>query len=272
MPYARIGHLELYYETHGEGDPLVLVMGLGADSSSWELQVPELSRHYRTVVFDNRDVGRSSYVGEPYGIREMAQDTIGLADALELERFHLLGLSMGGAIAQEVALAIPERVMTLTLCVTYACATAWTRERSRLEAASMAQKSDEQLVDEQLLGSFSNASYSRPGYIPYLRKLILSYEHRQRREGYLRQLEATVRHDATDRLPGLAMPVHVIGAEEDLRVPVWRSRELADLIPGARLSVISGAAHAVNVERPDDLNALVLGFLREAAETSEIRG
>jgi pimeloyl-ACP methyl ester carboxylesterase len=262
---VKLGELELYYEIHGDGEPLVCVMGLGADLSVWELQIPDFSRHYRTVAFDNRDAGRSSYVDAPYGIREMAEDTIALADVLDLERFHLLGQSMGGAIAQEVALAIPDRVLTLTLCVTYAAATAWTRERARLEAETMAAKSDEQLLDEQLLASFSNEAYSRPGFISYLRRLILSYPYPQRRAGLRRQLEATSRHDARDRLHLLRMPVHVIGAEEDLRVPVWRSRELADLIPGARLSIIPGAGHAANIERPDELNKLVLEFLRDAA-------
>lgn len=269
MPYLKLGERDLYYEVHGEGEPLVCVMGMGADLSAWELQVPEFCRRYRTVVFDNRDVGRSSYVEEAYGIAEMAEDTIALADALELERFHLLGQSMGGAIAQEVALAIPERVLTLTLLVTYASATPWTHERARLEAESMPGKSDEQLLDEQLLASFSNAAYAKPGYIAYLRKLILSYPYPQRREGYLRQLEATTRHDARDRLHLLTMPVHVIGAEEDLRVPVWRSRELATLIPGARLSIIPGAGHAANIECPDEVNGLVLDFLRQAEAPAE---
>jgi pimeloyl-ACP methyl ester carboxylesterase len=206
MPYAEVGRHRLYYEVHGDGVPLLCVMGLGADATAWDAQVPEVARQHRTVIFDNRDVGRSSYSGEPYGVRDMAEDTIGLAEALELGRFHLLGLSLGGAIAQEVALAVPDRV----------------------------------------------------------RKLILSYPRRQRRDGYLRQLEASSRHEARDRLPALGMPVHVIGAEQDIRAPVWKSREPAVLIPGARLSIVRGAAHAANIERPGELNSLVLDFLRNS--------
>jgi 3-oxoadipate enol-lactonase len=267
MPYADLAGLRLYYEIHGDGEALVCVMGLGADATAWDLQVPEFAQHFRTVVFDNRDVGRSSYVDRPYGVRDMADDTIALADALDLERFHLLGLSMGGAIAQEVALAIPDRVLTLTLCVSYAGTGRWVLERARLENETMNQKSDEQLIDDQMLRSFSEAMYDQASRIAYIRKLMLSYPHRQRREGYVRQLAASSNHEARERLSALTMPVHVIGAEHDMRAPVWKSRELAELIPGARLSIVPGAGHAVNIERPAELAALVLGFLRDPRPT-----
>jgi 3-oxoadipate enol-lactonase len=267
MPYAELAGLRLYYEVHGDGEPLVCVMGLGADATAWDLQVPEFGRHFRTVVFDNRDAGRSSYADRPYGVRDMSADAIALADALELPRFHLLGLSMGGAIAQEVALAVPDRVLTLTLAVSYAGSSGWVLERARLETETIAQKSDELLVDEHLLRSFSETMYEQPSRIAYIRKLMLSYPHRQRRDGYLRQLAASSRHEARDRLSALKMPAHVIGAEHDLRVPVWKSRQLAELIPGARLSIVAGAGHAVNVERPEDFTALVLDFLRDPQPT-----
>jgi pimeloyl-ACP methyl ester carboxylesterase len=107
-------------------------MGLGADALGLALQVPEWSKHFRTVVFDNRDVGRSSYADGDYEMMDIARDTLRLADHLEIDAFHLLGVSMGGAVAQELALGWPDRVRTLTLCVTWGGSGEWGREFSRL--------------------------------------------------------------------------------------------------------------------------------------------
>ena len=101
MPFADANGQRLYYESHGEGEPLVIVMGLAADHLAWAMQVPEWSKHYRVIEFDNRDVGQSSYAEGPYEIADMARDTLALADELGLDSFHLLGMSMGGTIAQE---------------------------------------------------------------------------------------------------------------------------------------------------------------------------
>src|SRR5688572_20840981 len=102
---------ELYYEVHGEGPPLVLVMGIGYDSTLWTLgQVPALSQRFQVVIFDNRDAGRSSRATSAYTIADMADDTVALMDALDIEKSHVCGLSMGGMIAMELALRHPGRV------------------------------------------------------------------------------------------------------------------------------------------------------------------
>src|SRR5688572_18237777 len=107
---------QLYYEVHGDGDPLLLVMGIGYDSSLWKLhQVPVLAKRFRVVIFDNRDAGSSSKAKEPYSIGDMADDVAGLLDGLEIPRAHLLGLSMGGMIGQEFALRHPHRLNRLVL-------------------------------------------------------------------------------------------------------------------------------------------------------------
>ena len=119
MPHADCNGQRLYYEVHGEGEPLLCVHGLSADTLGWLLADPRVVAGHHTIVFDNRDVGQSSRATGDYEIADMAADALALADALELDRFHLLGLSMGGAISQELALTAPERVRTLTLCVTF---------------------------------------------------------------------------------------------------------------------------------------------------------
>ena len=120
MPNATIRELDMYYEVAGSGEPLLLIMGLGADLNAWVRQTPVLSTRYRTVTIDNRGVGRSSKPPGPYSTAQMADEAAGLLDHLGVERAHVLGVSMGGMIAQEVALRHPRRVGTLTLVCTYA--------------------------------------------------------------------------------------------------------------------------------------------------------
>ena len=113
---VRANGQELYFEVHGEGPPLVLVMGIGYDATLWTLaQVPALSQRFQVVIFDNRDVGRSSKAAAPYTIADMADDVAALMDALDIKRAHLLGLSMGGMIAQEFALRHADRLHRLVL-------------------------------------------------------------------------------------------------------------------------------------------------------------
>jgi 3-oxoadipate enol-lactonase len=155
MPTVEVNGQKLYYEVHGEGEPLLCVMGLSADTLAWMLQVPAFSAGYRTVIFDNRDVGQSSMADGSYEIADMAQDALALADALELNAFHLLGVSMGGAIAQEIAVAAPERVRTLTLAVTFPAGGAWARKLAEVWAARVRRASREERVDELMLLTFS---------------------------------------------------------------------------------------------------------------------
>jgi 3-oxoadipate enol-lactonase len=265
VPHLDANGQRLYYEVHGEGEPLLCVMGLAVDTLGWTLQVPAWSQRFRTIVFDNRDVGQSSQAGGDYAVADMARDTLALADALELGSFHLVDLSMGGAIAQELALAAPERVRTLTLCVTFGGGGRWGRDHARIWAERSRGRSREEAIDELLLLCLSERTYENAGLVAFLRTRMLENPHPQSPEAFMRQLVATSRHEARDRLGQLTMPVHVIGAEQDVLLPVWKSRELAELIPGARLTVLEGAAHGVNLERAEDFNAAVLDFLAAAA-------
>ncbi len=266
MPTATVNGTEIYYESHGEGEPLLCVMGLAADTMSWALQVPAFSERHRAVFFDNRDVGQSGYVTRDYTVRDMAHDAIGLADELGLDTFHLLGVSMGGMIAQEVALAVPERIRTLTLVVTFGGAGRWGVEKGRIWTKDAEHKTREDMIDELLLLCLSEKTFENVEMCAFLKDMMMQNPHPQQPEGFARQLAAASGHETRDRLGKLAMPVHVIGAEEDVLVPVWKSRELARIISGAELTVLEGAAHGVNLERAEEFNAAVLEFLAEHAE------
>ena len=121
MPKEKIGDIEMYYQVQGQGDPLVLIQGLTMDYTGWLLQSSVFSDTYRVVVFDNRGVGRTDAPQEPYTTAQMADDTAGLLDFLKIEKAHILGLSLGGMIAQEFGIKHPDRVKSLILAGTAAC-------------------------------------------------------------------------------------------------------------------------------------------------------
>ena len=265
VPTAEAKGQRLYYEVHGEGEPLLCVMGLGADSRAWIPEIGNWKGERRVVVFDNRDVGRSSHVEKPYEVTDMANDSLALADHLELESFDLVGMSLGGAIAQEMALAAPERVRTLSLVVTYGGSGPHGEARARVLGKAVSALNEEERVDFLMMLTFSEAFFGQTEQFTRLRQILLDDPYPQPPEAFARQLAAAGRHETRDRLGQLSMPVQVIGAERDQMVPVWKSAELAGLIPGARLTILEGAPHAVNIERAEELSRLVLDFVAEHA-------
>jgi 3-oxoadipate enol-lactonase len=263
VPHAEVNGQRLYYELEGDGEPVLLVMGLGADHLSWTPQVRPLAGRFQVASFDNRDVGQSSYATEPYEITDMAADALALADSLGFDRFHLVGVSMGGTISQELALAHPERVRSLTLCVTWGGNGPAGEWLSRVWAPQVARSSREEHVDNLMLRCFSEAFFENERGVRFMRNIMLSNPHPQDPEGFIRQLEACGRHEARDRLAQLDLPVHVITAEHDTLVPPWKGAELAELIPGARHTVLERAAHMANLEFSDAFNEALIGFLDE---------
>jgi 3-oxoadipate enol-lactonase len=267
MAIAEVNRQRLYYEVHGDGEPLLCVAGLTCDTLVWIPQIQAFSAAYRTVIFDNRDAGQSSMAEGDYEIADMARDALALADHLELDTFHLLGVSMGGAIAQEIALQAPDRVRTLTLAVTFAAGGAYARRLAEVWTARVAHVSHEQHVDELMLLNHSEGFYDNPEMVEFIRTAMLNNPHPQPPEAFARQIAASGRHAARERLGSLTMPTHVIGGEYDILVPVWKSREVASLIPGSKLTILPAAPHGLSIERAEEFNAAVLDFIREAAAT-----
>ena len=115
MPTVKVGDISIYYEIHGEGEALVLIMGYGGSSLGWFRQIPVFSRGFKVVAFDNRGTGRSDKPDIPYTMKMMAGDVAGLLEAIGIDAAHIYGVSMGGRIAQEFALRYPEKVVSLIL-------------------------------------------------------------------------------------------------------------------------------------------------------------
>jgi len=258
---------QLYYEVHGDGPPLLLVMGIGYDSSLWTLaQVPALSTQFQVVLVDNRDAGRSSRASHPYRIADMADDLAGLLDALGIQRSHLLGLSMGGMIAQEFALRHADRLDRLVLTGTGAAPARSAADAIHIWRWVKANDPTGEVFGEQQLVSLFSAAFLRDHQgVLDTADLLASNPYPMSPEAYARQADAYGQFDALDRLGAITAPTLVIVGEQDLLTPPWIAREVADAIPEARFEVICGAgsSHVVPIERPDDFNRLVSDFLAE---------
>jgi pimeloyl-ACP methyl ester carboxylesterase len=264
---VRTNGQELFYEVHGEGPALVLVMGIGYDSSLWTLQqVPVLSTRFRVVLLDNRDAGRSSRADHPYTIADMADDVAGLLDGLGIQRTHLLGLSMGSMIGMEFALRHADRLDRLVLAGPAAAPA-----RSAVDAISIwnwvkaNDPSGEVFGGQQFTWLFSSAFLRNQDAVQETIAILASNPNPVEPDAYDRQARAYLHFDALDRLGGIKAPTLVVVGEQDLLTPPWVAREVAGGIPGARFEVVTGdgSSHVVPLERPGDFNRLVMDFLAD---------
>ena len=262
---VRANGQELYCEVHGEGQPLILVMGIGYDSSLWTLaQVPALSQKFQVVIFDNRDAGRSSQATSAYTIADMADDTAALMDALNIEKAHVCGLSMGGMIAMEFALRHPVRLDRMILTGTPgAPARAAFHPVMTWNWVKANDKTGEIFAGQQFTWLFSTSFLRNSEAVAQTVAMLLSNPNPVGPPAYNRQAQALLRFDVLDRLAGVKAPTLCIVGEQDLPTPVHECREVADKIPGAKFEVIKGdgSSHVVPIERPDDFNGLVTKFL-----------
>lgn len=241
---------------------MLLIMGWGGDHTAWAFQIPALAARYRVIAFDNRGAGQSDAPDVPYTIRGMAADALALLDAVGIRRAHVCGASMGGMIAQELALAAPERVLSLQLHCTLARADAYggllvetlLRAREREDAAGWARALLPWLVCRRTVAEhpeFVTVWVQRAVDNPYPTGLV----------GLRRQAEAVAGHDALDRLGHIAVPTLVTTGAEDILVPPAFSREIHARIAGAEMAVIPDAGHLHFIEQAGSFNATCLTFL-----------
>jgi pimeloyl-ACP methyl ester carboxylesterase len=259
----------MYYVEAGTGSPLLLIMGFGGDHTAWAFQMATLAGRHRVIAFDNRGVGQTDSPDHPYTTRMMAADSLGLMDALGIDRAHVIGVSMGGMIAQELALKSPDRVRSLHLGCTFArpdpymlaLNAAWRDMRIGLGR--------EATLRTLGLWLFAPSTYAeRPELVEALLQNALTNPHPQSVTGFLRQGEAVAAHDTCDRLSAIRCPTLVSVAEDDILVPPRFSREIAVRIRGAELRVIPTAGHGYFLEQPDAFNALSLDFIARSTSGS----
>jgi 3-oxoadipate enol-lactonase len=247
--HRRPDGCRLYHELHGPGDgePLVLLEGLGGDIPGWRRSIPRLAQELRVIAHDFRGNGRSDSPDGPVTIGTFVDDTVGLLDHVEIESAHLYGQSFGGVVAQELALSHPGRARSLILAATHP---------GRSHAVPVREKTPK---DRPWLALYSPGfAEAHPEHVEEDRRAGIP----QQPEAARRQWEAMQGFDAWDRLPSLRIPTLVLHGTEDRTIAPANARLLADRIPGARLHLLEGAGHVYHSERPEEADGAVLGFIR----------
>jgi pimeloyl-ACP methyl ester carboxylesterase len=261
MPTISANGLDLHYRISGDGpESVLLINGVGDDLEGWAMQVdPFVAAGFRVITFDNRGCGRSSFPPGPYTSREMAADTRGLATALGLTRFHLVGVSMGGVIAQEYALSYPEDLLSVVLANTYAKPDAYTRAAfdSWAEVASAAGMAV--MMRQQAPWVFSPAFYdSHPEQLAAI--LVEMERSSQPAWSFAAQIAALVTHDCTARLAALQTPALVIASDDDIIIRLSLSHRMYEELPHGSWAIVPGG-HAAFVENPEPWNRAVIEFI-----------
>lgn len=266
MPKVKVNNFNMYYEVHGDGFPLIMIGGLGGNIYWWDtILIDELSKNLKTVAIDNRGVGRSDDPDEDFLIKTMADDMVGLMNALEIERAHVLGISMGGSIAQEIVINYPEMVEKLVLC---ACSCGGSKsvppsiEVLNLLMSFVGRKHDLKLVKEVLPLMFTEDFMKKnPDYIEDKIEMILKTP--TTASTYKRQLEAGMKSPTRCRkLKKVDTQTLVIHGKKDILNPTQNGEILTNLIPNAKLALFDNNAHWVFYPEPEKVIETILAFLK----------
>jgi 3-oxoadipate enol-lactonase len=262
MPIVTCQGLDLFYAERGEGVPLIFLNGLAGDHQYWMGQLRAFSKRFRCLALDNRDAGQSSYATASYRIADLAGDVAGLMEQLNLPAAHVVGLSLGGMIAQELALAHPARVRSLFLVGTVGKCDAWFGATLDAYSCLRRQVRDTCEFFQVLLPWLvSHRYFEQPERADWLKAILGQHSHPQKIDGFFRQFEAIRGHDALDRLGQVRCPVLVAAGEDDMIAPPRYARQIADRIPHARLAVMPGIGHAPPIEDAHAFNALLKEWL-----------
>jgi pimeloyl-ACP methyl ester carboxylesterase len=252
----------LFYTDMGQGSPILWLQGLGAEHTAWSAQLARFAPEHRCIAPDNRDVGRSARATAPYTLADVASDMAALLRRIDAAPAHVVGLSLGGAVAQHLALDHPNLVRSLCLVSTFGrqgprqreLLAAWREIYPRVPLVTFYRQANAWL--------FSDRFFARPRNVENVLRYVAESAHPQEPDAFARQVDAALAHDTIDRLPALEIPTLVVAGERDMLAPPHLARALAEAIPGARLEILPDAYHSLNLERQIEFNRLLGDFLR----------
>jgi 3-oxoadipate enol-lactonase len=266
MPTTQVGLHTVFYDDHSAGHPILLVSGLGSTRFGWWKQIEPFSRRFRVINMDNRDAGDSALSTGPYTIADMSEDAAGVIQNLKLGPTHIVGISMGGMIAQELAIRHPGLVDKLVLVSTTAGGP--TNVSAKPEIAALLMRAGENSIETRVRRTFT--AIAGEGYMAKhpedLDQIVKnSIAKPMSLESYQRQLGACMVHfskGVADRLAQITAPTLVVHGDYDPLIPYENGKYLAEHIKGARLVTFPGVGHISMIESPEQFNREVIEFLR----------
>lgn len=251
MSAIRVGRYDIHYEERGAGYPLLLIHGLAGDHHAWDPLMEVWQRRFRVIAPDNRGAGKSTQVDEPVSTRDLALDMLGLMDALGVQHAHVIGRSMGGAVAQHLALLAPQRVTSLVLCASFARldpfgARVLSNMREVLELTGSWAAHARHAVQNFVSAEFFDA---HPERVRAIEELIGGEQRLQ--ACYIRQNHACLEHDTLAALGGIRCPTLVLAGGRDPICPPVCAQWMADRIPAAKLVIFERSSHFFLMEEPE---------------------
>ncbi|MEA1953578.1 MAG: alpha/beta fold hydrolase [Campylobacterota bacterium] len=262
MPNIQVNHVSLYYEIHGAGEPLMLVAGLGSDSQSWQPIIEELSQHFLLITPDNRGTGRTVPQDAETSIQQIADDCMALASYLGFSSFNLLGHSMGGFVALDLAARYPDTVDRLILAST---STSNSKCNDVLFANWVSTLESGMDTIEWFRSIFywlfTEHFFENENAVDAALHYAVDYPHPQSAVAFRKQVEVIAGFDCFEQLSEITAKTLVISGQEDILFPPDVSVSLVQAIPGAAFSVIAHAAHSIHMEQPQVFTECVLDFL-----------
>ena len=255
--------VRLNVKESGEGEPLLLIMGTSGSLGLWGAVEPPLAEHHRVISFDNRGLGQSERGDGEITMAALARDAAALLDALQIPRAHVMGWSLGSAVAQELALAAPEKVASLVLYATWGRMDGF--QRAVLTALRHPWETGDLEAAFTALGmAFSPEALNSPEFEQMLEELLPLFPSTEVQiRTTLEQWGADEAHDTLDRLGSITAPTLVVAGEQDLLTPPWQCEAVAQRIPGAQYRLLTGpgSSHGLMMERTEEFLALVSDFL-----------
>jgi pimeloyl-ACP methyl ester carboxylesterase len=267
MPFAHLDEVEIYYESHGEGPPLVLINGYSGNLDDWDYMVPKvepLSKQHEVIILDNRGTGRSSKPKGSYTIHTMADDVVRLLEHLEIEKAHVLGFSMGGMIAQELAIRRQEKVDVLILVSTTPGGKAYDirKQREEFKKLSWMYSPPSGMSEKELTDELFRIAYHAKYFEANRDRLMAPSSSYLTVEDTLeKQFDACINHDTIDKLNSINKRTLIIHGEEDLTLFPEGGRILAKNIHNSSLLMLKEAGHCVLEEKWDEILLVLLSFL-----------
>ena len=270
MPKVKVKDIQMYYEIRGEGFPLLLIMGFLGNADCWDplYFIPKLSERFKLIMFDNRGAGRTDVSNKEYSIKLFADDAAGLMEALGIKRAHVLGISMGGMIAQELALNHPEKVEKLVLASTFCGgekAVPIPGEAAQVVmdiSATLAEKGNwDEKITRKLMPLLFTQEFmeENPGLVDVAVQLFLTAP--TPLEALTRQVEAIIlSFDAGARLPQIRAPTLILAGKKDRYIPSENAEIMAKLIPNSKIAYFKNSAHMLQ-EEMEKVTDTVLDFL-----------
>jgi len=265
MSTAKVGDINIYYEIHGDGEPLLLIMGYGSNSGHWFAILDKLAKEHQVIIFDNRGTGRSDKPDTPYTAEMMTGDIIGLLDARGIGATNVFGVSMGGMIAQEFALSYPERLKSLILGCT-SCGGPKAIRSTPEATAFLFDPERAKLSDEQKAYSTIPWLWNKD-FIDKNPEAVKRYVTTTTKQptppyAYICQGNFIMTFNSYDRLPEIKAPTLVICGAKDRLIPPENSKILASRIPDTDLKILENAGHGFITDTTEESSKIILGFLQ----------